>query len=145
MRISPTPVVPLFNLHVITAGHPNASGRHDVVTDTVTFGGLSPRQHGGSRITTQYVDDALQGAHVRAYSPDASERVAAQALADAIQGSGLLTQLVASTDRTRPAQGFTRIFVDRRSRVLEFETSRPPAAAQAVLDALEAYRAIALR
>ncbi|MCW2960065.1 MAG: hypothetical protein JWM90_452 [Thermoleophilia bacterium] len=140
--VTPTP---LHNLHVITTGRPNDEGRFNVTTDTVTFGEIAKGDHGGNRITSQYVNGSLAGMHIRAYPTNAAERAAAQALDDAITGSGLLTQLTPSPNIGAPAIGFTRIFLDRRSKFIEFETDKAPAAAQAVLAALEVYRAIGMR
>ncbi len=48
-------------------------------------------------------------------------------------------------DWKRPEVGRTRLYLDRRSRFLEFDTGAPPAVARGVLDALAAYELVARR
>lgn len=132
----------LYNLAVLSSSPADDNGVFVVESDIVPFDN-EPNSAGMHTRTTYMWDKAvIQGEMYRATSAEATAR---HALADAIEGSGLLTMLTPTDDGSKPAPGLTRIFLDRRSRVIEFETAHAPAAAQAVLDALAAYRAIAER
>jgi hypothetical protein len=101
--------------------------------------------YGGHRVTTHIVDGRQAGIALRAFVNRDAERVAAQAVYDAIAASGLLTAQLPANDRQRPEVGHTRLYLDRRNRFLEFETAQPPAIVQPVLQALASYEAIARR
>ncbi len=85
---------------------------------------------------------SVAGVGVRGLPSTAAERGAAQAVLDAIAASGLLTQPLPGNDWQRPAAGKSRLYLDRRSKMVEFDTANPPAALASVLDAIAAYRAL---
>ncbi|MCW2955875.1 MAG: hypothetical protein JWO69_744 [Thermoleophilia bacterium] len=143
--LAPTVVHSDFaNLQVVVAG-PVVGGRQTVVQDSVNLGVLPKRALGGARVTSTWVDGVNRRSEYEQFRQSTGERAAAQALADAIEGSGLVALLRPTTDNGTPAAGRTRIYVDRRAQFIEFATGDAPAAAQAVLEALTAYRANATR
>jgi hypothetical protein len=106
--------------------------------DTVTFGDLEPFDMG----STHVVIGGPQGTASGVLATHA-ERVAAQALSDAIVGSGLIEQSPPIDYKFPPDAGLTRIFLNNRAHMIEFPTNNPPVVAQAVIDALAAYRLVA--
>jgi hypothetical protein len=109
----------------------------------VAFDATADTHYGGHVSTTRMVDGRASGIQLRAYLNRPAERAAAQSVEDAIRASGLLDTNLPPLDWKHPAAGRTRLYLDRRSHFLEYETGKPPAVAQPVLDALEAYQRIA--
>jgi hypothetical protein len=101
--------------------------------------------YGGHRTTSRWVDGHSTGIGIRAFLNRPNERAAAQAVVDAIVASGLLTAELPPLDWKNPEVGRTRLYLDRRSRFLEFDTANPPAIARPILDALAAYELVARR
>lgn len=135
-----TPVAPAtadFNLHVITTSEFRPDGTYVVDASEVTFG--AAHRDGGFVFQSTYFPDGYVRMGVRQISGNATERAAAQAVQDAVRASGLLALAVPAPGIGRPAPGYTRIYLDRRSSMVEFPISAPPAPAQAVLDAVAAY------
>lgn len=146
MRIARTDAVPVIqNVHVSTMVATDDPSRTTLTTAFVPFVARDKSPYGGHVTTIGYRDGTSTGIGIRAYLKTDAERAAAGALLDAIRGSGLLELELPANDWQRPAVGRTRIYVDRRARFLEFDTAAPPPVAQAVLDALAAYRRIAAR
>ena len=141
---SSTPSAPssLVNLAVLRTSDLAPNGDFTVDTTTVPFDDAPASA--GFHMLTKYVQGGAL-IHATQYFANPREAAARHALAAAIEGSGLLAQLQPATSIGRPEAGLTRIYLDRRSRFIEFANTSVPAAAQAVLDALEAYRLIASR
>lgn len=141
--LEPQPL--LRNIH-LTSRVATADPR--VTSLTTLFLDLDPtseRPYGGNRTTSRWVDGASTGMHIRAFVSRPAERAAAQGVVDAIAASGLLTASLPPLDWKNPDVGRTRLYLDRRSRFLEFDTGNPPAIARPILDALAAYELIARR
>jgi hypothetical protein len=132
------------NVQVVRAGSVEA-GIQTVIHDSVNLGDYLPKNAlGGTRVTDRWVDGVNRQSWYETFRKSDAERDAAAALSDAIDGSGLIALLRPTTDDAgTPAAGRTRIYVDRRAQFIEFENGAVPAPAQAVLDALDAYRALA--
>ncbi|MCW2974593.1 MAG: hypothetical protein JWN72_2866 [Thermoleophilia bacterium] len=143
-RTSPAPsaVSSLENLAVLRTSDVAENGDYTVDTTTVPFDDAAGSA--GFHMLTRYVQGGAL-IHATQYFANPREAAARHALADAIEGSGLLAQLQPTTTKGRAEAGLTRIYLDRRSRFIEFSNTAVPAAAQAVLDALEAYRLVASR
>lgn len=110
-----------------------------------TFELVNRHEYGGHRVNTTMVDGSAAGISMHAFLALPAERKAAQAVLDAIVASGLLQADLPPLDWKNPAAGRTRLYLDRRAHFLEFETGKPPAVVQPVLDALAAYEQIARR
>lgn len=139
----PTPPA-LRNVHVDAMQPDGRIGRMNYVTDMVQFQLRDGATLGGHRITTHYWWGNRMESTIQTYRRNTAERAAAAALHDAIVGSGLLELPLRENDWKLPELGRTRIYVDRRSRFLEFDAAAPPPVAQAVLDAMRAYREVVL-
>ncbi|MBC7459865.1 MAG: hypothetical protein H7287_00745 [Thermoleophilia bacterium] len=139
---APTALSSLYNLAVLSTSDVAANGDYTVDATTVPFD--DEPSSAGFHMLTRYVEGGAR-IHATQYLANPREAAARHALADAIDGSGLLTQLQPTTAKGRPDAGLTRIYLDRRSRFIEFANGAAPPAAQAVLDALEAYRLVASR
>lgn len=135
----PTPPA-LRNVHVEAMQADGRIGRMNFVTDMVQFQLRDGATLGGHRITSHYWWGNRMESTIQTYRRNAAERVAAAALHDAIIGSGFLQLPLRENDWQLPELGRTRIYVDRRSRFLEFDAAAPPPVALAVLDAIRGYR-----
>ncbi|MCW2949323.1 MAG: hypothetical protein JWN41_336 [Thermoleophilia bacterium] len=146
LRVTSTPVfvaAPLYNLAVLEAGLADSKGVSYVESDIVPFD--HDPASAGYHLRTQYVDGYAASTKISHYEASRTEADARHALAAAIEGSRLLELMTRPPSIGAPRAGYTRIFVDRRSRYVEFPTHAPPLPAQAVLDALAAYRRIVAR
>jgi len=131
------------NMNVVFAG-PVVDGTQKVVQDTINFGALPKRAAGATRVTSEWIDGVNRKSWYETFRQSSVERAASDALADAIDGSGLIALLQPTgDDRAQPAAGHTRIFFDKRSLFIDFANDAVPVAAQAVLDAVTAYRMVA--
>jgi hypothetical protein len=139
------PPLQLRNVHLtsrVATADPNVTNLTTLFIDNDPSG---DNHYGGHRTTSRWVDGASTGIAIRAFLNRPDERAAAQAVVDAITASGLLTAELPPLDWKNPEVGRTRLYLDRRSRFLEFDTANPPAVVQPVLDALAAYEVIARR
>ncbi len=134
----------LRNVH-LTSRVATADPSVTLLTTLFVDNDLQPGDYGGTRSTSRWVDGSSTGIHLRAFTADADERRAAQAVVDAIAASGLLTAELPPLDWKNPEVGRTRLYLDRRSRFLEFDTATPPAIVRPVLDALASYELVARR
>jgi hypothetical protein len=138
------PAAEIRNVHLTTTtatADPRVTG---MTTIFVSFGAVDG-PYGGHRSTTTMVDGRAAGISLRAFSSSVAERAASQAVADAIRASGLLTAQLPPLDWRNPEPGRTRLYLDRRSRFLEFDTANPPAVVQGILGALTTYEQVARR
>lgn len=151
MRIAPMtdpqpPQMPqLRNVHLtsrVATDQPNVSNLTTLFIDNDPTG---DNHYGGHRTTSRWVDGQSTGIGIRGFLNRPAERIAAQAVVDAIAASGLLTAELPPLDWKNPEIGRTRLYLDRRSRFLEFDTTNPPAVVRPVLDALAAYELVARR
>lgn len=126
------------NVHVTSHLPTEHAGVTSLRTTFVPFGDIDD-YYGGDVTTATIVDGRITGMRLRAFVNRPEERMAAQALHDAITASGLLEMELPANDWKHPSVGRTRLYVDRRSRFLEFDTAAPPAIVQGVLGALAAY------
>ncbi|MCW2973391.1 MAG: hypothetical protein JWN72_1664 [Thermoleophilia bacterium] len=146
LTVTPRPVLlnTYANVQVVRAGLIE-NGIQSVIHDTVNLGLLPKRAVGGTRVTDRWVDGVNRQSWYETFRQGWDERDAADALSDAIDGSGLVQLLQPTTkgDTGNPQPGHTRIYVDRRTAFIDFDNGHVPAPAQAVLDALDAYRKLA--
>lgn len=142
---TPPPAPAIRNVHLTSHVATSMPGVTDVTTLYATFVPREKDPYGGHRSTIRKVDGQSVGIGLRAFVQDATERQAAQAVLDAIVGSGLLQADLPKLDWKTPEVGRTRLYLDRRSRFLEFETAAPPAVAAPILQALAAYEQVARR
>ena len=148
MRIAPMidPQLPqLRNVHLtsrVATDQPNVTNLTTLFIDNDPTG---DNTYGGHRTTSRWVDGSSTGIGIRGFLNRPAERAAAQAVVDAIVASGLLTAELPPLDWKNPEVGRTRLYLDRRSRFLEFDTANPPAVARPILDALAAYELVARR
>ncbi len=146
MRIAPMtdPQQPLQlrNVHLtsrVATDQPNVTNLTTLFIDNDPAGN---NHYGGHRTTSTWVNGKSTGIGIRAFLNRPAERAAAQAVVDAIVASGLLTAELPPLDWKNPEVGRTRLYLDRRSRFLEFDTANPPAVVRPVLDGLAAYELI---
>jgi hypothetical protein len=142
--LEPAPAPVLRNVH-LTSTTATADPRVTSMTTLFVPFGAADGPYGGHRSTTTMVDGKAAGISLRAFSSSVAERAASQAVADAIRASGLLTAPLPPLDWKNPEAGRTRLYLDRRSRFLEFDTANPPAFVQAILGALATYEQVARR
>ncbi len=130
--------LPLYNLHLETSAM--TSGGFESLR-RLQVGFDAPRSgYGGFESTVYFRDGKTAGINTRGFVANKNERAAAHAVLDAVIASGLLTQDLPTGDWRRPAIGRSRLYFDRRSRFVEFDTSRPPAVLQGILSAILLYR-----
>jgi hypothetical protein len=126
-----------FNVHVLATSEVDDQGSYAVDTTEVS---LDPaNREGGFRFRSTYVPGGgvrMQVTHVQGSD---RERAAAQAVHDAIAASGLLSLATSDGWKGRPMFGHTRIYFDRRSAFVDFDTAHPTPAIQSVLDAISAW------
>ena len=135
----------LRNVHLtsrVATGDPSVT---DLTTLFVDYDPSGDNHYGGHRTTSRWVNGQSTGIGIRAFLNRPDERLAAQAVLDAITASGLLAAELPPLDWKNPEAGRTRLYLDRRSRFLEFDTANPPAVARPILDALAAYELVARR
>lgn len=149
MHIAPTTTEPqppqlrnIFLTSRIATDEPNVT---DLTSLFIDYDPSGANRYGGHRTTSRWVDGQSTGIGIRAFLNRPNERVAAQAVVDAIVASGLLTAELPPLDWKNPEVGRSRLYLDRRSRFLEFDTANPPAVARPILDALAAYELVARR
>lgn len=144
--ISPHATAPapaITDVHLVTVtdpGVPSVTARRIL---RVPFG--AEPVGGGYVMQSRLINGVPTATAVTPLRVEAAERVAAQAVLDAITASGLLEAELPPKDRTNPAAGRSRLYLDRRSRFLEFDTAAPPAIVQPVLQALAGYESVARR
>ncbi|MCW2921407.1 MAG: hypothetical protein JWL76_1281 [Thermoleophilia bacterium] len=135
----------LRNIHLTSRVATDDPTVTNLTTLFVDYDTSSEMHYGGHRTTSRWVDGQSTGIGISAFLNRPNERVAAQAVLDAIVASGLLTATLPPLDWKNPEVGRTRLYLDRRSRFLEFDTAAPPAVALPILDALAAYEIVARR
>lgn len=133
------PAVPIFNAHLVSVRAGDAPGIELLTNVEIAF--AEPRHGMGGHVSQiAYRDGAAGGVGVRIVYTSPAERVRAQAALDAIVASGLLTQPLPGNDWKRPAVGRSRLYLDKRARMIEFDTASPPPALQPIIDAMTAWR-----
>lgn len=138
------PLTQLRNVHLtsrVEGPQPWVTYLDTVFVDTDPANADAP--YGGTRSRSQWVNGESTGIRLTAFLRRPDERAAAQAVVDAITASGLLAADLPVLDWKNPEVGRTRLYLDRRSRFLEYDTANPPAVVQPILDAIAAYERIA--
>jgi hypothetical protein len=126
-----------FNVHVLATSLVDENGVYAVDTSEVT---LDPaNRNGGFLFHSAYMPDGSVRMQATQIQGSDRERAAAQGVHDAIAASGLLALATSDGWIGKPTYGHTRIYFDRRSSFVEFETAHPTPAIQSVLDAIAAW------
>ncbi len=139
MGMEPTPI---SNLHIVT-GHA-VEGEPGRMYATIRAVAAEPHgPYGGTVSRIDYLNGRATGISLRAFERRTHERAAASALFDAVRASGLLEKMTSPASRERVGIGRTQIFINNRSRGIEFDSEKAPVEAQAALDAYAAYEKLA--
>lgn len=131
-------LAPHINLWVLTAYPTQNPSVTKQVGTFVPFQNLQ-LPYGGRQSTITFTNGKVTSISARSFQATERERAAAATVNDAINGSGLLNLEFRPNDHARTPIGHTRIFLDNRSRFVEFPTDQLPAAAAQVVDAATLY------
>lgn len=147
MRMSTT-TTPSLQLRDVHLTHRYATSHPRITTLETRFVDFAPEpgsRDGGYRSISNWYDGGTTGLFVRPFAATSAERAAAQAVRDAVLASGLLVAELPHLSPRHPDVGRTRLHLDSRRRVLEFDTANPPAVVRPILDAIRAWELIAER